>query len=277
MRMPKLFDRGSWKRTGIAVAVVLALFGLFYLWQPQRIDLFEHRPEKPLARIPLKEIDLFEPGRRVAVVTGHPDDEAFYVGGTLFRLQESGAAVSLIVLTDGDKGYYPFFDSETLSKQRQAETREAARQVGIREVVFFSYPDGRLSHSKEVVARLTQELRRLDPEVVLGFDPYYWPRISHRDHRISGEITRDAMKASSFSGWALYFSTVAPTTAIDVDKTWSRAQELLGVHASQFNGEKLGFIQGFVSQNALETGETFGYGFAEGFRAVKFQGGKPIR
>lgn len=270
--MPRLkfFDRGSLRRTVIGVGIVFLLFGLFYAWQPQRFDVIERRPSAPLPRVSIDEIGLFEKGKRVVLVTGHPDDEAFYVGGTLFRIQESGAKVTLIVLTDGDKGYYPFYDSETLAKKRQVETREAAKRVGIGEVIFFSFPDGRLSHGEEAIDRLAKDLRRIDPEIVMGFDPLYWPRVSHRDHRISGEVTRDAMKRANFEGWALYFSTVAPTTAVDVDKQWAQAQDLLTVHASQFSGEKLGFIQGFVSQNALETGEKFGHGFAEGFRAVRF-------
>jgi len=269
MRLPKFFDRGSLRRIVIGIGVVFVLFGLFYAWQPQRFDLVEHAPEKPLARIPIERTGLFETGKRIVLVTAHPDDEAFYTGGTLFKLKDAGAKVTLIVLTDGDKGYYPFYDSESLAKQRQVETREAATRVGIQEVVFFSYPDGRLSYNEDVVARLAKELRRLEPEIVLGFDPYYWPRVSHRDHRISGEVTRDALQLIGFQGWALYFSTVAPTSAVDVDRTWTQAQDLLAIHKSQFYGEKLKMIQGFVTQHALDTGEKFDLGFAEGFRAVK--------
>lgn len=268
MRLPKLYDRGSFKRIGIALAVIAILLGLGYVWQPLRFDLIERRPERPLPRISVDEIGLFKKGKQIALVTAHPDDEAFYSGGTLYRLQESGAKVTLIVLTDGDKGYYPFFDSNALAKERQAETREAARRVGIEEVIFFGYPDGRLSFNGDTVARLAREIRRLDPEIVMGFDPYYWPRRSHKDHRIAGEVTRDALKQIAFRGWVLYFSTVAPTTAVDVDRTWAQAQDLLAVHKSQFNGEKLGFIQGMVSERALMTGEAFEMGFAEGFRAV---------
>ncbi|HRK22140.1 MAG TPA: hypothetical protein PLX06_10035, partial [Fimbriimonadaceae bacterium] len=63
MRLPKFFDRGSLRRIVIGIGVVFVLFGLFYAWQPQRFDLVEHAPEKPLARIPIERTGLFETGK----------------------------------------------------------------------------------------------------------------------------------------------------------------------------------------------------------------------
>ena len=248
----------------------------FYAWQPQRFDLFEHRPAHPLPPVPISQTGLFESGTRVAVVTAHPDDEAFYLGGTLFRLKETGAHVDLIVLTNGDKGYYPFFDSASLAKTRQEETRRSAATVGIERVVFLGLPDGRLSFEMDVVRRVAKELERSEPDIVIANDPYYWTRVSHRDHRIAGEVTQAALAQMGFSGWALWMSTVAPNTFSDVDKTWEKAQDLLAVHASQFYGERLRLIRGIVSQYAIESGETFGVSYAEAFRAIRYEKGNPL-
>lgn len=273
MRLPKLYDKGTLKRTGIAVGILAVLFLCFYAWQPWRFDLVERKPNKRLPRIAIEETGLFERGKRIALVTAHPDDEAFYLGGTLFKLKESGAKTTLLVLTDGDKGYYPFFDSVSLAKTRKKETQESAKTVGIEEVVFFSFPDGRLSFEDKTVKRLAEEIIELSPEIVLTNDPLYWPRLSHRDHRVSGEITAKALEEIGFTGWVLFFQTNGPNTFADVDRHWGDAQDLLGVHKSQFFGERLERIKAMVSERALNAGEKFGAGFAEPFRAVYFSKG----
>lgn len=269
MRFPRLFDKGSLRRTAIAVGVLALVLTILYAYQPLRFDIVHRKPVEPLARVPIHEIGLFETGKRIVLVTAHPDDEAFYVGGTLIKLRESGAQVSLIVVTDGDKSYYPFHDSSALRKTRRLETEEVARRLGIAEVLFLGYPDGRLSFDGEIVTQLAREIRSRRPDIVLGSDPYYWPRASHRDHRVAGELTEAALKQIGFDGWALYFSTVAPNTFSDVGADWMEAQELLGVHKSQFYGEKLNLIKGIVSEYAVQAGEEFGVDFAEPFRAVR--------
>lgn len=274
MRFPKLYDRGTFKRTGIAVGILALLFLGFYAWQPWRYDLVERKPIEDLPRIPIAETGLFERGKRVAIVTAHPDDEAFYLGGTLFKLKESGARSRLFVLTDGDKDYYPFFDSSTLAKTRQQETKNSAKAVAIEDVVFFSFPDGRLSFEQETVNRIAESLRELKPEIVIANDALYWPRLSHRDHRVSGEIATEALAKIGFTGWALFFQTNGANTFADVDRQWGDAQDLLAVHKSQFFGERLQRIRAMVSERALEAGEKFGAGFAEPFRAVRYENGK---
>jgi LmbE family N-acetylglucosaminyl deacetylase len=274
MRLPKLYDTGTLRRTAIGIGLVALGFVGFYAWQPWRFDFVERKPNAPLPKIPIQQTGLFERGKRIAIVTAHPDDEAFYLGGTLYKLQESGANTTLIVLTDGDKGYYPFHDAEATARTRRRETREVAWRVGIREVVFFGYPDGRLSYSEDEVRSLAAELQRVQPEIVLSGDPYYWPRRSHKDHRVASEITEQALEQTGFSGWALHFQTVAPNTFSDVDRTWGSAQDLLGVHRSQFFGERLAMIRNMVSENALEAGEKFQVGFAEPFRAMRYLGGR---
>lgn len=272
----RLFDSGTLRRLGRMLLFLATSFLGFYAWQPQRFDLIEHRPPRPFPPLPISQTGLFDKGARVAVVTAHPDDEAFYLGGTLFRLKESGAQVTLIVLTDGDKGYYPFFDSASLAKTRQEETLRSAAAAGLERVVFLGFSDGRLSFEKAVVRRVAQELQRAEPEIVIANEPCYWTRVSHRDHRIAGEVTQAALEQMAFTGWALWMSTVAPNTFSDVEKTWERAQDLLAVHASQFYGGRLQLIRGIVTQYAIEAGERFGVGYAEAFRAIRYERGKPL-
>lgn len=258
-----------WKRIGIALGVLaIAILG-FYFWQPYRIDLIEYRPDKPLPRIPIEQVGLLEPGRRVLVVTGHPDDEAYYIGGTLFALKEKGARVKLVVLTNGDKGYYPFSDSEGLARIRKEEEREGASLIGAEAVVFFDEPDSRTTVDDELVIKLMREIDSFKPETILTFDPEYRRRLSHRDHRAAGEATVQAARKARFHGWMMLFSTLGPNTAVDVYPYWNQVDRLLAVHKSQFHGERLVRIRKSVLAWAEEAGAEFGPILAEAFRAVK--------
>ncbi|MBX3118302.1 MAG: PIG-L family deacetylase [Fimbriimonadaceae bacterium] len=257
----------------IAVWVIAGLLLLFYLWQPNRIDLVQKRPKAPLPRMPIADTGLLSKTSRVLVITGHPDDEAYYVGGTLFALKDAKASVKLIALTNGDKGYYFFSDSKALTKVRQAELRESCEKVGA-EVDFYNEPDGRLPVSDEIIDRVAVAIQAYRPTHILCFDPDYPPRISHGDHRAAAEIARDAAKKAEYNGWMMHFSTMGSNTAVDVSVFWSQAEELLAIHKSQFFGEKLERIRNTVSNNALNAGEQWGVAYAEPFRAVKLDIGK---
>jgi len=261
----------SWRRLGITLAVLFLGVLLFYWWQPYRVDWIERHPATPPPRVSLDEIGLIDPRRRVLLVTAHPDDDAFYVGGTLFRLKDSGASVRQVVCTDGDKGYYWFNDSESTARIRQEEELECAKLAGIDEVAFLSLPDGRMTADENLVRRLEKEISEFKPEVILSFDAEYPYRVSHRDHRATGEAVAAAVKGAGFRGWLMCFATLGPTTAVDITNKWQGVENLLAIHKSQFYGERLRRIRGFVKAHAMEAGERFGPALAEQFRAVSMR------
>jgi LmbE family N-acetylglucosaminyl deacetylase len=242
-----------------------------YEYQPQRYDLF---PRTPPADNPWTDPDsahLFQPGARVVIITAHPDDAEFYLGGTLTKLGKAGVHLSLIVCTDGDKGYYPFEDAARNRRIRQQEQRTAAAMWHAADVDFLGYPDGRLFATPEVVSALASRLRRLKPEYILAFDPDYPPRLSHRDHRNSGEAAERALREAGVGAWLLRFSTRAPNYAADVTAEWPMKEELLRVHASQFHGDRLAMIDSIVAHSAAETGKLTHSRYAEGFRCTRLR------
>src|SRR5690348_9848053 len=90
---------------------------------------------------------------RVLVVIAHPDDADFAASGSVATWVEAGIGVSYCCITDGDAGGFdPSIDRAEIPGIRQAEQRAAAREVGVEDVHFLGYPDGRLT--------LTLELRR---------------------------------------------------------------------------------------------------------------------
>ncbi len=257
------------RRLGCSLgAVGAALFG-FYLYQPYRFDLFPRTPPSPNPPMEPEPPRLFSRGVKVTVVTAHPDDSEFYLGGLLSRLHDTGADLSLIVTTDGDKAYIPWADHDRIRRVRHGEEMEAARRWGGREVIFLGYPDSRLSLSPELVGRIADALRRLKPEYVLLFDGDYPPRFSHRDHRTTGVATEQAVRQAGVGRWLLHYSTAAPNYAVDVTPEWPRKLELVHVHASEFSGDKQPRIDRLITGMAESQGRLLGVRYAEALRVAR--------
>lgn len=246
----------------------------FYVWQPIQVDWIP-RKLPPKASVDPDSARLFAKGTRLAVVVGHPDDSEFYAAGTLLKLAQSGAELRQLLHTDGDKAYYFWADNTPLRATRQEEQRKASARWNAKELRFLGYPDGRLRKNADTVARTAEVLREWRPEYVMCFDPEFPPRSSHQDHRRSGEIAIAACGEAKFSGWVLMFSTQAGNYVVNVDKEWSERLELLAIHASQFSGEKLKRIQGFIADSAVAQAGNREFSFGEAFRCVRFVEGKP--
>lgn len=129
----------------------------------------------------------------ILVVTPHPDDAEFGVAGTVVRWVREGKEVVYVVCTNGDKGTNDVnIKPETLVKTREQEQLAAAEVLGVREVVFLSNSDQHLEDNDEFRKQIVRAIRMFRPEIVVTADPYrryFW----HRDHRITGQVTLDAV------------------------------------------------------------------------------------
>lgn len=127
------------------------------------------------------------------IVSPHPDDAEFGAAGTVARWTRESKKVVYVICTNGDKGSDDRdVKPDTLAEIREAEQREAARVLGVEEVVFLGHPDQSLEDSSEFRKDLVREIRKYRPEVVVTTDPYR-RYIWHRDHRITGQVAIDAV------------------------------------------------------------------------------------
>ncbi|MGH9299894.1 MAG: PIG-L deacetylase family protein [Acidimicrobiales bacterium] len=140
---------------------------------------------------------LTEPPARILAVVAHPDDVDFGAAGTIASWTAAGSEVVYCVVTDGAAGSIdPNVDLSSLVETRQREQREAAKRVGVSEVEFLGYPDGRLEPTMEVRRDISRMIRTVRPGRVLTQSPErYWERIpaSHPDHMAAGEATLRAV------------------------------------------------------------------------------------
>jgi LmbE family N-acetylglucosaminyl deacetylase len=149
---------------------------------------------------------------RLLAVLAHPDDESFGMGGTLAWYAECGAEVSLVCATRGEVGVvdeHYLAGYASIAERRVAELQCAVERLGLTNVFVLGYRDSGMpgtpdnehpqslvaAPQEEVVAQVTQYIRRLRPHVVLTFDPIGGYR--HPDHIAIQQATVQAFHAAA--------------------------------------------------------------------------------
>jgi LmbE family N-acetylglucosaminyl deacetylase len=131
------------------------------------------------------------------VIQAHPDDIEFTCAGTLARWAKAGTEVVYVLCTSGDVGIdEPGMTRAKATEIREAESLEAARIAGVKQVIFLREPDGLLQPTLELRKKLVREIRKFKPEVIMTGDPtIVWSGsdyINHPDHRAAAMAALDA-------------------------------------------------------------------------------------
>src|SRR3954465_1301825 len=133
---------------------------------------------------------------RVLCVLAHPDDVDFGTAGTVAGWTAEGTGVTYCIVTDGDAGGFDETPRVEMGPLRRAEQRAAAAAVGVTDVRFLCYPDGRLELTLDLRRDISRVIRQVRPQRVLTSSPErLWDRIgaSHPDHMTVGESTLRAV------------------------------------------------------------------------------------
>ena len=225
----------------------------------------------------------------VLAVYAHPDDADVGCAGTLARWAKSGAAVHLVVCTDGGRGTADAsVDPGILARRRRGELDEAAALVGLASHDGLGLTDGELEDGPELRGELVAWIRRIKPDVVLGHDPtavfFGQDYFNHRDHRSAGWALLDALAPAAGlphyfpeagpphrAGVAYLSGTLEPDVWVDVSDTVAVKAAAVECHRSQFPGGD-GWAGQAVRLRAEEEGRRAGVAFAEGFRRLRLGG-----
>jgi LmbE family N-acetylglucosaminyl deacetylase len=228
---------------------------------------------------------------RVLIVTAHPDDVDFAASGTVARFTDAGVDVAYCIVTDGDAGGSDrSMPRAQMAEIRREEQRKAAAEVGVNDVTFLGYPDGRLTPSIELRRDISRVIRTFKPQRVVTQSPERnWERIfaSHPDHMAAGEAAICAVYPDSRNPFAhpelldeglephtvdelWVMATNDSTVAVDTTKQFERKLAALRSHRSQVgDGEHLeALLRGWGGGIAQGWGLPDG-SVAEAFRVVK--------
>jgi LmbE family N-acetylglucosaminyl deacetylase len=227
---------------------------------------------------------------RILVVTAHPDDVDFGAAGSVAVWTHAGVEVAYCIATDGDAGGSDRSVSRTeMAVVRREEQREAARVVGVSDVTFLGFPDGRLTPGLDLRQAIAGVIRRFRPDRVVAQSPERnWSRIyaSHPDHLAAGEaaicaVYPDARNPFAFPAlleeglephsvpelWVM--TTERADRVVDATEFFDLKLAALRSHRSQVgDGEHLGeLLRTWMSGTALAAGLPEGR-LAEAFHVV---------
>jgi LmbE family N-acetylglucosaminyl deacetylase len=225
---------------------------------------------------------------RALVVVAHPDDAEFGAAGTVALWVERGVEVNYVICTDGASGAAdPTIKIEELASIREAEQREAADVLGVKQIEFLRQPDGKLRPTDELRGQLVGLIRKYRPDRIIcqnavrNYSNLYG---NHPDHLAAGQLAIEAVYPYARNPYAypellaaglkpfsvrevLVAGTENPDLFVDVTTTVGRKIAALARHKSQQSpGED---ISERVLQRMAMMGEPHGIAYAESFRLLK--------
>jgi LmbE family N-acetylglucosaminyl deacetylase len=221
------------------------------------------------------------------VLFAHPDDAEFMCGGTVAAWARADCEVHYVVITDGSAGSnHVEATRESLREIREQEQRAAAEVLGVRSVTFLGELDGMLEVTLDTRRKVTREVRRLRPDVIVAPDPSrLWSGngyINHSDHKAAGLLALSAIMPDAptrlmfpelleeglepFEVPNLWLSSNEPDHHVDISETIDLKVKALAQHVSQ-GGADAGDR---VRERALEIGAELGHRYAEAFKTFRF-------
>lgn len=214
-------------------------------------------------------------GKKVLVLTPHPDDETFTSGGTLALMADRGNDIHVVIYTSDNAGSRdPSMTHERLAAIRKAEEEEACRILGIPldNLTWLGHDDGMLEYvdPRELTREVAKHIRRVRPDVLFSVDPGA-PYVQYHksDHRAGAAITADAIRAAR---WRLYFRELEeqgfeaysvplvmfyysanPNYTVDISKTARRKSRAAAAHTSQFGSLVDRYDPAVITEDFLST------------------------
>ena len=225
---------------------------------------------------------------RALVVVAHPDDIDFSAAGSVAILTRAGAEVSYCLVTSGEAGPPDDAPRDELRVRRESEQLSAASVVGVHDVRFLGYPDGRVESTLALRRDLSRVIRDIRPELVIcQSSQRVWDRVyySHPDHLAVGEATASAVYPDSRNRWAhtelldegyephtvsrMWVMGLEPNLFVDISDVFDLKLKALQSHRSQVgDGEStVMLLRDWAVGNAALAGWRDGR-LAEAFREI---------
>lgn len=222
----------------------------------------------------------------ILIIIAHPDDAEFGAAGSVAKWTAEGKQVVYVVCTGGEKGTSDrSLTPDKLAGIRRREQRSAAKLLGVEEVVFLDYRDQELEDTPNFRKEIVRQIRRYRPRTVVTSDPYR-RYIWHRDHRIVGQVTLDAIfpYARDYLAYPdlideglephkvaeiLFFAAEDINLRQDITATFDKKLAALRCHESQTKEFPMDDLETWLRDRCREMAEGEPYELAEAFHRVE--------
>jgi bacillithiol biosynthesis deacetylase BshB1 len=178
----------------------------------------------------------------VLAIAAHRDDIELTCGGTLITAACHGHSTGIVDLTQGETG------TRGTAEIRAREASRAAEVLGVQARVNLGLPDAGIVNTPDTRAELALLIRRFTPTIVIAPSQ----RGRHPDHRVAGELVRDACFIAGLRKVAPSLPPhrprkvvhclayredfTKPTFVVDISDVFERKLEAIACYASQFDG-----------------------------------------
>lgn len=166
--------------------------------------------------------------QRLLVIAVHPDDEVLGCGGLIAAMLARGAAVTVVVVSDGALGG----DPAVRERESAAAARVLAADAAPPALVFWRFPDRGLASSDDLTARLQQLVSDSQADCVLLPSPFE----VHPDHRALCLAGLAALQAAGASIETLCYEVgqpLMPDLLVDITPQIERKMAALRCFGSQ--------------------------------------------
>lgn len=212
------------------------------------------------------------PYRRVLVLSPHPDDDVFGLGGAIAKLTAAGAQVTVAYFCDGSGGSREVGGKRDLGliEARTNEAKRASEILKISKQVFFGYPDGKLATGGVAQKALHDLIKQVKPDII--FVPSFLD--NHPDHRAVNDIL---FKVFSQKDWACdcqiwlfeIWTPIFINRLVNITDVAQRKQEAMEAQESQLQARA--YDKAIFGLNQYRAEINGINGFAEGFFATTIE------
>jgi LmbE family N-acetylglucosaminyl deacetylase len=198
--------------------------------------------------------------KRVLVLAPHPDDEVFGCGGAIADLAARGAAVDVLLVTDGAAGATDAEGRRAIAARRARESREALGILGGGALHEGGMRDRGLGGNSAALEELIASfLAKTSPDLVIAPSPVE----THPDHRAVAYalLALARRRAADAGAAALARATVAffevsqpfrPNFLFDLTPVLERKRQAVKAFASQAaERDYAGFVDGLNAYRRL--------------------------
>jgi len=231
-----------------------------------------------------------EDWKRGLVIVAHPDDIEYGAAAAVARWTAQGKHIRYVLASRGEAGIAGLPPTQA-GPLREAEETAAAKAVGVHEVEFLGYPDGRIEESLTLRRDLARAIRRHRPDMVILFnfrESWEAGYVNSADHRAVGRAALDAI-ADAANEWifpelgglpiwsARWAAVTGPivTHAVDVSDSIDAALESLVAHGrylSALNSKPVAEQARVIVERATAPIEGFAAAHAVGFELFYYRG-----
>ena len=118
-------------------------------------------------------------GKKILIVSAHPDEETLGAGGTLLRHKQQGHSITWLIVTNisSDHGF-----SEERVSNRQQEIQQVSNLYGFEKTIKLDYPTMSLSSSslQNLIGDISKIIQNIQPQTIYTMNR----SDAHSDHRI---------------------------------------------------------------------------------------------